>query len=49
MVKEKATEEKASSRLGKRIDTMLNKVDITLKELEEEVSHLPDGKIDKDE
>jgi len=48
-IKESTKESKASERLGKRIDNMLSQIDITLKDLEEEVSHLPDGKIDKDD
>ena len=48
-VKRRAKESVASSRLGKRIDKMLKKIDTTLCDLEESVSHLPDGKIDMDE
>jgi len=39
----------ASSRLGKRIDSLLDKVDVTLFDLEKDVSELPFGKIDLDE
>lgn len=48
-VEEKAKENVASKRLGKRIDSMLKEIDDTLRDLENEVLTLPDGKIDKDE
>ena len=48
-VQGKAKETVASSRLGKRIDSMLQKIDVNLKELEVELADLPDGKIDQDE
>lgn len=39
----------ASSRLGKRIDSILDRIDKTLGDLEKDVSELPQGKIDLDE
>lgn len=42
------TENIASSRLGKRIDALLDKVDKTLFDLEKDVMELPKGKIDLD-
>jgi len=43
------TENIASSRLGKRIDALLDKVDKTLFVLEKDVMELPKGKIDLDD
>ena len=43
------TENIASSRLGRRIDALLDKVDKTLFVLEKDVKELPKGKIDLDE
>ena len=43
------TENIASSRLGKRIDALLDKADKTLFDLEKDVKELPKGKIDLDE
>lgn len=48
-VEETVKESVASSRLGKRIDSMLIKIDSDLKELEDKVRDLPEGKIDKHE